>query len=303
MMPLRAGLLAPFALALAVAAVSACSSSNGGGSGDGGSAADASTDSGHGAVDGAGDSAAPAADSGKPADTGTDTPVDSGSPQPVGNIPGTWTLAFDDEFDGTSLDTNKWTTMDGGGWGSTTCRTANVSVSGGNLVLTLASSSSGGCVCTGHACAPAFGGSFSAGSGSYDLPVGAYTEARVDFPGSGTAIDNWPAWWTSGPSWPAGGEHDIAEGLGTLTENYHSPSGAHNHGTIAGTWSNAFHVYGLHRMASSADVYYDGQKVISYPTDDDGAAESLLFDVVDGYGQAVYGTPSGVLVDYVRAWQ
>ncbi len=211
---------------------------------------------------------------------------DAGTVQPYGNIPGTWALAFDDEFNGNSLDATKWTTMSGGGWGSTTCATANVSVSGGNLVLTLASATSGGCVCTGGACAPAFGGSFSAGSGSYNLPVGGYTEARVNFPGSGTAIDNWPAWWTSGPGWPAGGEHDIAEGLGKLTVTYHSPSGAHGQGSPAGTWSNAFHVYGLYRQATSAKVYYDGQEVASYSTDDNGAPESLLVDVMDGYGQS-----------------
>jgi hypothetical protein len=228
---------------------------------------------------------------------------DAGTVQPYGEIPGTWTLAFDDEFNGDSPDTTKWTTMSGGGWGSTTCATANVSVSDGNLVLTLASASSGGCVCTGGACAPAFGGSFSAGSGSYNLPVGGYTEARVNFPGSGTAIDNWPAWWTSGPGWPAGGEHDIAEGLGKLTVTYHSPSGAHGQGSPAGTWSNAFHVYGLYRQATSAKVYYDGQQVASYSTDDNGAPESLLVDVMDGYGQAVYGAGSQVLVDYIRAWQ
>jgi hypothetical protein len=64
-----------------------------------------------------------------------------------------------------------------------------------------------------------------------------------------------------------------------------------------------FHVYGLHRLASSADVYYDGQRVVSYPTDDNGAPQSLLFDLVNGFGQAVYGDGSRVLVDYVRAWQ
>ena len=226
-----------------------------------------------------------------------------GSPQPYGNIPGTWTLAFDDEFAGNSLDTTKWTTMDGGGWGSTTCRTANVSVSGGNLGLTLASASSGGCVCTGSSCAPAFGGSFKAGAGSYDLPVGGYTEARVNFPGSGSSIDNWPAWWTSGPSWPAGGEHDIAEGLGMLTVTYHSPTGSHGQGSPAGNWAGGFHVYGLLRSANSADIYYDGQKVASYATDDNGMPQSLLVDVMDGYGTAVYGAGSLVLVDYVRAWQ
>jgi hypothetical protein len=306
----------PTTLVLAIAFVGACSASgggNGGGDlGDGGNGSDGSQHS-QPDANGGGDAATPpddsgartdgmtSNDSGAPADAADD--ADAGPPQPFGNIPGTWTLAFDDEFSGSTLDANKWTTMDGGGWGSTTCRTANVSVSGGNLGLTLASASSGGCVCTGHACAPAFGGYFPAGSGAYDLPVGGYTEARVNLPGSGTKIYNWPAWWTSGPGWPNGGEHDICEGLGTLTENYHSPSGAHGNGTIPGTWSNAFHVYGLHRMASSADVYYDGQKVVSYATDDDGSAESLLVDVMDGWGQAVYGAGSQVLVDYVRAWQ
>lgn len=312
-LPIRyRGALPPFAVALCAAVMGACSSSNAGNSGDGGTSDSSSGPGTDAAVDNAApagdsgtasDSATPHGDSSTPIDAGKDAPIDSGSPQPVGNIPGTWTLAFDDEFNGTTLDTNTWTTMNGGGWGSTTCNTANVSVSGGNLVLTLASASSGGCACTGNACAPAFGGSFSTGSGSYNLPVGAYTEARVNFPGSGMAIYNWPAWWTSGPGWPAAGEHDIAEGLGPLTVTYHSPSGAHGQGSPAGSWANSFHVYGLYRKASSAEVYYDGKMVASYATDDDGAPQSLFFDVMDGYGMPVYGAGSKVLVDYVRAWQ
>ena len=103
---------------------------------------------------------------------------------------------------------------------------------------------------------------------------------------------------------PKTGEHDIAEGCGTLTVNYHSPSGAHNFGTIPGTWSNAFHVYGMHRMASSVDVYYDGQKVKSYPTDDNGKPHSLILDLTEGCGGTpLYGAGSEVLIDYVRAWE
>ncbi len=302
-------------LALAITGAFACSTSSGGAGGgashdageadssvlpsDAGEAADAGPESG-GSDTGPTSDASPD-DSGGSRDSGST--VDAGAPQPVGNIPGSWTLAFDDEFEGTSLDATKWTTMQGGGWGSTTCETANVSVSGGNLVLVLASKTSGACVCTGRACAPAFGGSFTAGAGSYDLPVGAYTEARVEFAGSGMSIDNWPAWWTSGPSWPAGGEHDIAEGLGSLTITYHSPSGAHGQGSPAGSWADSFHVYGLYRLASSAQVYYDGHMVASYSTDDDGMPQSLLVDVMDGYGTAVYGSGAPVLVDYVRAWQ
>jgi hypothetical protein len=50
-------------------------------------------------------------------------------------------------------------------------------------------------------------------------------------------------------------------------------------------------------------IFYDGQMVASYATDDSGKPESLLVDVMDGHGPAVYGAGSAVLVDYVRAWQ
>ena len=219
----------------------------------------------------------------------TETATDAGL-APLGP-PGAWTIAFDDEFEGTTLDKNKWGTL---GWtvNGVTTDAANVSVSGGNLVLTLASSSSGAAVCS---CTN--GGA----KNDFVVAVGEYAEARVSFPGSGATIYNWPAWWISGPNWPAAGENDIAEGLGTLTVNYHSPSGAHNQGTIPGTWSNAFHVYGALRKASSTDVYWDGVLVKSYPTDDNGQGEQLLVNVGDG-NTHVYGTGSRVLVDYVRAF-
>ena len=57
---------------------------------------------------------------------------------------------------------------------------------------------------------------------------------RIYFPGDGTTIYNWPAWWTTGLAWPGNGENDIAEGLGTMTVNYHSSAGASNQGTVPG---------------------------------------------------------------------
>ena len=78
-------------------------------------------------------------------------------------------------------------------------------------------------------------------------------------------------------------------------------SGAHNQGTIPGTWSNAFHVYGALRKASSTDVYWDGALVKSYATDDNGQGEELLVNVGNG-NTHVYGTGSRVLVDYVRVF-
>jgi Glycosyl hydrolases family 16 len=215
----------------------------------------------------------------------------SSSQMPVG-VPGNWKLSFDDEFPGSSLNTSNWVALDGWSMNNVTAHARNVSVSGGNLALTLASSSSGAFVSS----SPSDG----AGVG-YMFPVGSYIEARIMFPGSGTTVHNWPAFWTSGPNWPAAGEIDIAEGLGTLTVNYHSPSGAHNFGTIPGNWAGAFHTYGIYRAADHCDVYYDGQLVKTFPTDDNGQPQSVLINVGSG-NTAVYGSGSQVLVDYVRAW-
>ena len=224
---------------------------------------------------------------------GAAVPSPAGTVQPAGPV-GAWTLRFRDEFSGSGLDRTKWNPMEGGEMNNVRTRAANVSVSGGLLHLRLASSTSGAEVCSGGDC----------GRG-YALPVGGVAEARVYFPGAaGEDYWNWPAWWASGPSWPAAGEHDIAEGLGgDATVNYHSPSGSHNHGTVGGTWRNAFHVYTLHRKATSADVYWDGVKVKSYPTDDNHAGQSLILNVgASGSRTAHTGKAGEMKVDYVRAW-
>jgi hypothetical protein len=219
----------------------------------------------------------------------------STDPMPVGGA-FSGTLVWRDEFDGATLDASRWSSMEGHRMNNVTTRAANVAVSGGNLILTLSSATEGAfvssCACDG------------AGSNAYLLPTNAYVEARVYFPGDSTThIYNWPAWWTSGPNWPAAGEHDIAEGLGgELTVNYHGTTNAQNLGAILGTWQNTFHTFGLWRKATSASVYWDGTLVQTYPTGDDGAAESLLINVGSS-GTAVTGAASQVKVDYVRAWE
>jgi hypothetical protein len=224
------------------------------------------------------------------------SPPPSTSVVPAG-IPGTWTLKFSDEFNGTSLDLAKWSHC----WFSPTCGTmnnvstspANVAVTGGNLVLTLASQTTGALVSSNPR-----GGATT----GYQFQYGV-VEARIHFPGDGTNCYNWPAWWTDGQSWPTDGENDIAEVLrGPMTVNYHSSSGAHNQGSVPGYWCGGFHTYALHRKAGAADVYYDGIKVKSYTTDDTGNPHYLILNV--GYTSSfpVYGTASQVKVDYVRAW-
>jgi hypothetical protein len=229
-----------------------------------------------------------------PTPTPTPPPSDTTPNGPTGN----WTLAFDDEFNGTSIDTSKWArnwygeggTMNGAG---TFAR--NVSVSGGAAILVMDGSTSGSLIHTDI-------------SGGYRLPVGSYTEARIWFSGqSATSLSNWSAWWASAAAadgWPSSGEHDIAEILGgQLTVNYHSPSGAHNQGAVSGFQpGNSWHTYGLYRQTGKATVYWDGKAVKSYNTDDNGKPEILILNVGKGSNSAT-GLAGAMKVDYVRAWK
>ncbi|GAB5078272.1 glycoside hydrolase family 16 protein [Arthrobacter sp. AD-310] len=219
------------------------------------------------------------------------------TPMPTG-VPGGWVMTFNDEFNGSSLDTTKWSDC----WFSPTCgemnkvstSPSNVAIKDGNLALTLASSTSGALVSSNPK-----GG---AGSG-YQFTTG-YVEARIKFPGDANGLYNWPAFWSTGQSWPTTGENDIAEVLkAKMTVNYHSGSGTHNQGTVPGDWANQFHTFGLHRTATSSDVYFDGVKVKSYPTDDGNAPQYIVLNVGAASTNPVYGPASEVQVDYVRAWQ
>ena len=218
----------------------------------------------------------------------------SGAVLPVGPS-GAWTLVFEDDFNGTSLNTSNWTALEGASINNVTTHASNVSVSGGNLILTLASSSSGAAVNSNPA-----NDSYGSGSNGPVLAVGDCVEARVSFPGSGSNIYNWPAWWASGDNWPTNGELDIAEGLGQLTTNYHGNS-SQNGPAPSGTWSNSFHVYTAVRGSSTISVYWDGTLVWTHTPNDDGGGQSLLINVGSG-NTAVYGAGSQVLVDYVRMW-
>jgi hypothetical protein len=202
---------------------------------------------------------------------------------------------FDDEFtNDSSLNTTDWASswFNGGSMNGVSTSASNVSVSGGVLNMELSSTSSGSLISSDP------GGG--AGTG-FQFTYG-FAEAEIDFPGSGSSIYNWPAFWTDGQSWPADGESDIAEGLGTLTSNYHSPQGANNSNTISGTWSNGYHTYGLDRTPGEDYIYWDGKLVRSYASDDGGAPEYLIFNVGTG-NTTVTGSGSDMKVKYARVWQ
>ncbi len=207
-----------------------------------------------------------------------------------------WLPVFGDEFRGTALDERRWTAHSGKRMNGVVCRASNVSVADGTLVLTLSSEEEGAMVSS----------ELVDGEGDpdgYTLQTGDYVEARIRFPAQGDQAADWAAWWTTGPRWPASGEHDVAESLdGELTVNYHSLSGDQARGPVPGAWAGDFHVYGLHRLADRADVYWDGELVESYPTDDDGRGHSLVLTIGHGMGSPTV-VPGRLVVDWVRAWR
>lgn len=214
---------------------------------------------------------------------------------PVG-VPGAWTQTFGDEFNGTTLDRNKWSRSWFGGRRVNGVKTdrKNVSVGGGYLSLKLSGSGTGALVSSNPKDSAKTGFEFRTG----------YVEARISFPGKGQVLHNFPSWWTTGQSWPETGENDIAEVInGKLTSNYHSGSGTHPQGAIPGYWGGQFHTYGLWRKDNLSEVYVDGVKVKSFRTDDGNAPQYLVLNVGKADTSTAYGKASIVKVDYVRAWK
>ena len=233
--------------------------------------------------------------------------IDAAQPQPIGPG-GTWTQVFGDEFNGTAIDQTKWDPNwfgEGGVMNDVPTHASNVLVKNGRLFLRLSKQTNGrvtgGLVRTTYK------------AGRYQLRPGEFVEARMRFEGDDVEdIYNWPAWWASGQNWPVAGEHDIAEGLGgRLKTNYHyrDAAGVHRQRSKtapAGGWGDRWHTFGLHRKASSADVYWDGKLVNSYPTSDNGGPEELIINVGKPRNDPRpmrFGYANGVRIEYVRAWR
>lgn len=209
------------------------------------------------------------------------------SVQPVGPS-GTWTLDLDEEFASLS----NWNLCDGWtGQNGVTTKAANVSIATGPCTLTLASSTSGAQMILNPSV--------------YQMAVGDVIEAYINFPGSGTTCDNWPAWWatSTGSAWAAGGEADIFEvGGSRATINYHDSSGQAGPFTQSGTWAGGFHTYTLWRQKTQLLVYWDGVLKKTIPTSDTGVAWSVY--LTHGYSSSgsTLSVGAQMVVQYVRAW-
>lgn len=209
--------------------------------------------------------------------------------------------AFVDEFNGTGLDTTLWQpnwlgssnsqiTKPINGAEASCYDPAQVSVTGGNLVLTAAQRS----------CKASNGTTYGWASGivtshnSFTFKTGTLT-ARVWTPGT-SAMTDWPAAWTDGTgSWPQTGESDIMEGLsGKACWHYHSPSGGP--GGCVGALTG-WHTYAETVTASKVTYSYDGA-VVGSETPVNAPHYIILNLGVGGYGGA--NSADKMMVDWIR---
>jgi beta-glucanase (GH16 family) len=235
----------------------------------------------------------------------------SGQPGPPGD-PSTWHSIFDDEFNGTSLNTADWST----GWYgngitgpiSTTdeleCYDPSHVVEGsGEIDLNLTA--------TPETCPTGSGPineQYDSGmittNGKFDYTYG-YMEARVWMPGT-SAVTDWPAVWAQGQAgnWPVNGELDVVEGLGgSACWHFHDPSGGPG-GCASGNFAAGWHTFGADWEPGSVTWYYDGIDVGSVTS---GVTSSPMYVLMNlavdhTYGGAIQA-PATMRIDYLRIWQ
>jgi beta-glucanase (GH16 family) len=233
------------------------------------------------------------------------------SVKPTG-VRGDWKLAFDDEFNGTSLDTAKWST---GWYGSgitppvdsteDDCYDpAQVSEGGGALGLTLIRKSEDCGISD-----PVYATGLVSTQRKFSFTYG-FIEARVWLPavaGDPGAVANWPDVWADGQSWPADGEIDIAEGLGgDVCAHFHGPDnpigvGAGGRtGCPAGTYADGWHVFGADWEPGIVTYYYDGVDIGSVTS---GITSAPMYLILLYAAAAPYQAPATMRVDYMRVWQ
>ncbi len=219
-------------------------------------------------------------------------------------VSGSWKLTFDDEFNGTSINTNVWGTNWLGKAGAITKPVATeelgaydpamVSVSDGLLHLkTLASP------VTVNGINYDYRGGLVQTSASFSQSYG-YFEARINLAGHNGKIDNWPAFWLVGKNWPTDGELDVMEGLGgDAAYHFHSPSGGPG-SDVAGDFTG-WHVFGALWEAGKVSFYYDNKLVGAITSGITNAPQFLVLNMGVG-AESIKSAPSEMQVDWVHAY-
>jgi beta-glucanase (GH16 family) len=233
-----------------------------------------------------------------------------------------WTLTWNDEFDGASLDRSKWLPELGGhGWGNKelqtyTDRPENVRVVDGKLVIEARRERMGENDYTSARIKTA---------GRMEQQHGRF-EARIKVP-KGQGI--WPAFWMLGANigqvgWPRSGEIDIMENIGKepaiVHGTLHGPgySGEHAFGQPSplakGIYADDYHVFAVEWERGEIRWYRDGMLYHTARPDlvkGDWVFEQPFFLLLNlavggqwpGYPDDSTVLPQQMLVDYVRVYQ
>ena len=231
----------------------------------------------------------------------------SPAPPPSGSLPapisGTnYQLAWDDEFNGTSVDTSKWNEV--GPWGGPVSSTAsNFSYSPSNV-----SEANGVATIT----AKQSGGNWTGGILSTDTTKTfqyGFFEVRAQVP-AGQGF--WPAIWLYGGS--GAPEIDIMEDLGgdpdTVYQTYHFAGGQNQAQTTIPNLSSGYHLFQVLWQPGKITFYIDNVETGSWTENVPSNPMYLMlnFDVggPNDWGGAPDGStpsPATFNIDYVRVYQ
>ena len=255
---------------------------------------------------------------------GTYLPTDNTGYSTPMTYPG-YTLAWSDEFSGNTLDLNFWNQEIGNnsGWGNNeleyyTNSTKNCFLSNGNLII--------------EARKEAMGGFNYSSTRMTTQNKKTFKFGRIDIRAKlPVSKGMWPALWMLGSNitsvgWPACGEMDIMELIGTYpsrvysTMHWKSASGGHSslgadYNSTSGDFSQQFHVFSMVWTKDLIKNYVDDKLILTVSATDVGAAnypfnadQFFIFNVAVGGNwpgppDATTPFPQRMFVDYVRVFQ
>jgi beta-glucanase (GH16 family) len=242
-----------------------------------------------------------------------------------------WVLAFSDDFNGNTLNTDKWSTCydwrepatDGctntGNNEQEWYLPSQVSVHGGAAVLTATNDPVTVDTPQGVKTYPYRSGMISTGRTDTDSPVKwsatyGYYVASIKFDG-GHGV--WPAFWLlpANRNWPP--EIDIMESLGKnpnqvlLTNHWPSPDGPQQNSTVVtgADYTSGWHTYAINWQPGVIDWYVDGllKKTVTGPTVPDTPME-MIFDLaiggkLPGYADSTTPFPRTMEIDNVKVYE
>ena len=238
--------------------------------------------------------------------------VTASIPQPIGPS-GSWNMIFDDEFNGTSLNTSIWTP----GWfgtgitgpvnsSETNCYDSAQVMQPGDGYLHLhlinqQASCNGGSHSYTGALVSSNPGDRVAGHKGFQYTYG-YVEWRAYLPPTlAGQVANWPAIWSDGQNWPTDGENDTLEGLsGSACYHFHSTLGGP--GGCASGNHGGWHTFGSDWEPGVVTYYYDGIRVGQITTGITSVPHYLIMNNSTSTGSPIT-VPTDMLIDYVRVWQ